>query len=435
MSRLKKLGLTGLTAAQESFDNPLDENAEGYLATGEKSESETASAAILEATKESAEIDEDLEVFDNTSEAIDDIDEQTDIAEIAVEHNQYTPTLGLIQKTALKNALSKISPRREVSALVDEELMPAHEKFEDGTGGALAVESLKETAGELWTSLKAQIKQIMDKIVSFLKNVFDPATKLENRANKLKSVTKNAKVGKVKPAGAKTLMVGNKLGKDAIDGLNVVADALASAVSESEVASCLSALTTDATTAKVINFTGGTVPSELKSTVPDGATVTCSAEASGGVVFATVTGKGEDAIKDTSNQVHRTAAKKSPEESDALTTEQCNSALNTVIKIAKDVAKGKQVSKKFEDFVKQFSANIDKVSKSDDKEKSQATRKKLQGGLIYARKVTAFRKDVVTVALGAGNAMCNYVEATCGKAKGKGEAGEESKGSNAVATT
>lgn len=419
MSALAKLGLQGL--GKESFENPLDENAEGYLATGE-SESETASAAILEATKESADIDEDIETLDNTMEATDDIDDQIEVAEIAIEQNQYTSTLGMIQKIGLKNALTKVASRRVASDLVDNKLMPAHEAFENGNGPTLALEGLKETAGELWTSIKAQFKQIMDRIVNFLKGIFDAATKLERRAEKLKSVTKNAKAGKVKPAGAKTLMVGNKLGTDALDGLNIVLDALNRATDESEVASSLSALTTEAKTAKVISFTGGTVPSELKSAAPEGTDVTCSKEASGGVVFATVTGKGEDAIGNTFNEVHRTAKKEAPGESDALSSSECGSGLNTVIQIAKAVGRGKAVAAKFDSFVKQFNSNIDKASKNDDKAKEQATRKHLQAGLKFAGKVTKFRKDVVTLALGAGNAMCNYVEASCGKSTGEKEA-------------
>lgn len=416
MSILKSLGLKGL--GRESFDNPLDETAEGYIATGD--ESETASAAILEATVESAEIDEELEVMDDTTEAIEDLDDQAEIAEVAVEHNAYTPQLAMIQRVAMKNTLTKIAPRREVVALVDSKLMPAQESFEDGNGGVLAAESFRETAGELWTSAKKQFKEIMGRIVKFLMGIFDAATKLENRAEKLKSVTKNAKAGKVKVSGAKTLMVGNKLGSDAIDGLSIFLEALNRATDEGEVASNLAALTSDAKDGTAISFTGGTVPSDVKSTAGSDADVTCSKEACGGYVFVTIKGKGENAIKGTRNIVHQTGDKKAPEESDALSSSEAGNAVNLVLQIAKAAQRGKAVAKKFDSFVKQYDANISKASKDEDKTKQAAARKKMMEGLTYARNITAFRKDVVAKSLAAGNAMCNYVEVSCGK-PGKGD--------------
>ncbi len=417
---LAKLGL-----ARESYDNPLDEAAEGYIATGE--EVETASHAILEATKESAEIDADLATFDNTTEAATDIDDQAELAEIATEQNQYTPTLAMIQKVALKAALAKVSDRRIAADLVDQQLMPAHESYEGPNGGTLATESLKSTASELWASAKKQIKEIMERIVNFIKGIFDTAGKLEKRATKLKEVTKHAKEGKVKPSGAGAIKVGDKLGTDALDGLKVVLHALEQATNESEVASSLASLSPEATEGKIISFTGGTVPSELKSGVPDGAEVTCSAEASGGVVFASVKGKGDGAIRDSFNTIHKTAKKAGPEESDALTTEQCNGALTTVIAIAKACGAAKGVATKFDNFVKQFEKNIDAAAKNEDKEKQQAAKSKFAAGLTFARKVTAFRKDIITHALQAGNAMCNYVEVSCKGAKAEDKKTDDKK--------
>lgn len=417
MSLLKRLGL-----AKESFDNPLDEAAEGYIATGD--ESETASAAILEATKESADIDEDIAILENTEEATSDIDDQVEIGEIAVEQNQYTPMLGMIQKTALKNALTKISDRATAKAVVDEEIMPAHEKYENGTGGTLAVEGMKDTANELWASVKAQFKAIMERIIGFFKNIFDAGTKLANRAEKLKANAKNAVAGKVKPTAAAAIKVGNKLGKDALDGFAITCDALSEALSESKLATVGFAIDAGEATKAVINFTGGEVPSELKSTAPEGATVTCSKEASGGVVYATIIGKdGENnaAIKDSFNVIHKTAKESTPEESDALTSAEITAVLTKVVNLGREISKGKEISKKFDAANKAFEKSVDKAAGKEDKEEQRAERAKFAASVVFARKASQFRKDIVIQALAAGNAMCNYVEASCKEQKASKE--------------
>ena len=422
MSLLKRLGL-----AKESFDNPLDEVAEGYIATGD--ESETASAAILEATKESADIDEDIATLENTEEATSDIDDQVEIGEIAVEQNQYTPMLGMIQKTALKNALTKISDRATAKAVVDEEIMPAHEKYENGTGGTLAVEGMKDTANELWASVKAQFKAIMERIVAFFKNIFDAGTKLANRAEKLKANAKNAVAGKVKPTGANAIKVGNKLGQDAINGFAITCDAVSEALSESKMSGGVFAADAGNASQAVINFTGGTVPSDLKSTAPEGATITCSKEASGGVLYVTIVGKdGENhaSIKDSCNVIHKTAKESTPDESDALTSSEITAVLTKVVSLGREVSKGKEISKKFDAANKAFEKSVDKAASKDDKEEQRAERAKFAASVVFARKASQFRKDIVIQALAAGNAMCNYAEASCkeGKTEEKKEAGK-----------
>lgn len=423
MSVLKRLGL-----AKESFDNPLDETAEGYVATGD--ESATASAAILEATKESADIDEDMDLLDNTEEATNDIDDQIEIGEIAVEQNQYTPMLGMIQKTALKNALTKISNRATAKAVVDEEIMPAQETYENGTGGTLAVEAMKDTANELWASIKAQFKAIMDRIVAFFNNIFDAGTKLANRADKLKANAKNAVAGKVKPTGASAIKVGNKLGSDAIEGFGVTCDAVSEALSESKLATVGFAIDAGEAAKAVVNFTGGTVPSDLKSTAPEGATVTCSKEASGGVVYVTITGKdGENnaAIKDSANVIHKTAKESTPEESDALTSSEITSVLTKVANLGREISKGKVISKKFDAANKAFEKSVEKAAGKEDKEEQRAERAKFSASVTFASKAAKFRKDIVIQALAAGNAMCNYAEASCKEGKAEKEKKEEGK--------
>lgn len=410
---LAKLGL-----GRESFENPMDEVAEGYIATGEP-EADTASAAILEATKESAEIDEDLATLDDTAEATNDIDEQVEIGEIAVEQNQYTPMLAMIQKTALKNALSKVSSRANAKAVVDELIMPAQETFDTSKGGTLAVENMKDTANELWASVKAQFKQIMDRIVQFFRNVFDAGTKLANRAEKLKAAKLKSAGGKVKPSGAGAIKVGNKLGDDAIKGFDIVVRAVNDALSESRLNAGHLVVAAGGVRDALIDFNSGEVPSELKSTAPEGATVTCTKEASGGVVFATIIGKsGEEGgeAKDSHNVIHKTAKEGTPEESDALTDAECSSVLSHVIEMAKVIGKGKELAKKLEGANKEFEKQINAASKKD-KDEARIERAKFTGYVTFARRATAFRKDLTVLALAAGNGMCNYVEASCKAAK------------------
>ena len=125
MNILSELGL-----AKESFDNPLDENSAGYIATGEP-ESETASAAILEATKESAEIDADIDALETVEDATQAIDEQVAVGEVALETNSYTPMLAVIQRVAMKNTLTSVAGRAKATALINNpKYMPAQESFD-----------------------------------------------------------------------------------------------------------------------------------------------------------------------------------------------------------------------------------------------------------------------------------------------------------------
>lgn len=409
--------LDKLNLSRESFDNPLDETAQGPIATGEP-ESETASAAILEATKESAEIDDDLALLENTQEATDDIDDQIEIGEIAVEQNKYTPMLGMIQRVALKNALSKVASRDVAKAVVDQDILPATEDYEGGKGGTLAVEGMKDTAGELWASVKKQFNEIMTRIANFFRNLFDAGSKLKNRAEKLKAAKLEASGEKVKKfAGANALIVGDKLGSDAVNGFEIVVKAVEESLSESRLQAGHLAVAADVKSA-LVDFTGGEVPSDLKSTAPEGASVTCSKEASGGVVFATITGKGDGAAvaKDSHNVVHRTAKKAVPEESDGLGNGDITGILQKVSHVGEIISKGKGLAAKLDAANKEFVKRVDAASKKD-KEGMKEERETFSGVVTFARRATAFRKDVATVALAAGNAMCNYVEASCKKAK------------------
>lgn len=409
--------LTKLNLARESFDNPLDETAEGYIATGEP-ESDTASAAILEATKESAEIDEDLGLLDNTMEAADNVDDQVEIGEIAVEQNKYTPMLGMIQRAALKNALSKVASRDAAIVVVDgtkEEagIMPATESFDTGKGGVLAVEKMKETASELWASVKAQFKAAMERIAQFFRNIFDAGTKLKNRAEKLKAAKLKSTGEKVKKfAGASAIIVGDKLGSDAINGFETVVKAAEEGLNESRLQAGHLAVAADVKGA-LIDFTGGDVPSDLKSTAPEGATVTCSKEASGGVVLATITGKGEAAevAKDSHNVVHRTAKKEAPAESDALTDAEIANVLSKAAHVGDIVSKAKGLASKLDAANREFEKSIGKATKGD-KDGERLDKEAFTGVVTFARRATAFRKDLTTLALGAANAMCNYAEAS-----------------------
>lgn len=424
MNILKKLGL-----GTESFENPMDGVAAGYIATGD--ESETASAAILEATKESAEIDEEIGTLTDVQDATDAIDDQVEIGEIAIEQNQYTPMLGIIQKTALKNALASISSRDKANALVnDTSYMPANESFENGNGGTLAVESMKDTAAELWATIKAQFKAIMDKIMTWFKNIFEAGNRLATRADKLKANAKNAVAGKVNPTAAGSIMVGNKLGSDAISGFDIVVNAVEEALSESKLATVGFAIDAGDANKSIINFTGGTVPSDLQSTAPEGATVTCSKEASGGVLFVTIIGKdGEnhEAIKNSHNVIHNTSKKEKPSESDALTSGEITSTMTKVAKLGRDIARGKQIAAKFDAANKQFEKEVNKAAGKDNKDEQKAERAKFGASVTFGQKAAKFRKDIVIHALKAGNAMCNYAEASCkgGKTEEKKEEKKE----------
>lgn len=427
MNILAQLGL-----ARESFENPMDEVAGGFIATGD--ESETASAAILEATKESAEIDEEIATLENVEDATSAIDDQVEVGEIAIEQNRYTPTLGLIQKTALKNALASISTRAKANAVVNNtNYMPANESFENGNGGVLAVESMKETANELWATIKAQFKKIMEQIMNFFKGIFDKGEKLAKRAEKLKANAKNAVAGKVKPTAAGSIMVGDKLGSEAIAGFDITISALKEALSETRLGTGYLAIDAGDAEKATISFTGGTVPSDLQSTSPEGSKVTCSNEASGGVVFVTVIGKeGENnaAIKDSYNVIHKTSKKETPEESDALTSSEITSVMSKVIDLGREVSRGKALASKFDAANKKFEKDVNKAAGKDDKEEQKAERAKFAASVVFGRKAAAFRKDIVIHALKAGNAMCNYAEASCkggekeGKKDEKKEAGK-----------
>lgn len=426
MNILSELGL-----AKESFDNPLDENSAGYIATGEP-ESETASAAILEATKESAEIDADIDALETVEDATQAIDEQVAVGEVALETNSYTPMLAVIQRVAMKNTLTSVAGRAKATALINNpKYMPAQESFDNGgNGGTLAVESMKSTANELWASIKAQFKAIMTKIMNWFKSIFDKGEKLAKRAESLKAKAKDAVSGKVKVTAAGSIMVGDKLGGDALKGFDIVANAVEEALSESKMAGGLFAADAGNAAQAVINFTGGTVPSDLKSTAPEGATVTCSGEASGGVVFATIIGKDGEAgaaIKNSHNVIHQTSKKEAPTESDALTSSEITSVLTKVAKLGRDISKGKSLASKFDKAAKDFEKEVNKVAGKDEGAEVKAEREKFLASVVFGRKAAQFRKDIVIHGLKAGNAMCNYAEASCKGAKSEGKKDEGKK--------
>lgn len=424
MSILSRLGL-----GTEAFENPMDDVAEGYIATGD--ESETASAAILEATKESAEIDEEIDTLDNMQDATDAIDDQVEVGEIAIEQNRYTPTLGLIQKIALKNALSSIAGRAQAGKLLaDTTYFPANESFDGGNGGTLAVESMKDTANEIWTTIKAKFREIMKRIADFFKGIFDAGEKLARRADKLKANAKNAVADKkVTPTGAASIIVGDKLGSDAINGFNTLAAAVEDALSESKLSTAIFAADAGEATKAVLNFTGGTVPSDLNSTAPEGATVTCSKEVSGGVLLVTIVGKGNEgtaALSDSHNVIHQTAKKAKPSESDPLTSSEITAVMTKVATMGREISRGKAVANKFDAANKAFEKDVNKAAGKDDSAEQKAEREKFQASIKFASKAAQFRKNLVVHALKAGNAMCNYAEASCKGAKAE-EKKEEKK--------
>lgn len=410
------LGELGLKLGAESFENPMDEVAAGYVATGD--ESETASAAILDITKESAEIDEDAEILDNTEDAVAAIDDQVEIGEIALEQNAYTPQLRMIQSIALKNALAGVSDRERAKAIVDGRLMPAHESTEGGNGGKLAVENMKETAGALYSSAIAQFKAIIEKIINFLKTSFDGAHKLQKRANDLKASASKAQPGKVKVTAAGTIKVGDKLGQDAVDGYKIVAKAVSDTFSESRMNFGNLAVEAGDSDALVVDFSGGEVPADLKSTAAEGATVTCSGEASGGVVFAAIKGG-----NGSHNVIHKTAAKGNPEESDALSSAQITSTLGDVVSVCADIIKGKALASKLQAAVKSFEKDFGKGGAKEGEGQDKDSRANVTAALTAARRAGMFRKDLVTLALAAGNGMCNYVEASTKAPKAAKEEG------------
>lgn len=443
MSLLKSLGL-----GTEAYENPLDENSAGFVATGD--ESETASAAILEATRESAEVDAAEAEASAIDDATDDLEDQAELAEVAVESGNFTPMMGELQRIGLKSILTRVAGPALAKRAVDGKLLPARENFEANPRDAavMACESIKETIREFWNAVKAQFKKVMDTIRNWFVTTVDAAPRLRARAARIQKRAENTQgtaKGKIKVSSAPSIHVNGSLGDTAVAGFNDLvakgkeiltvtkADDVEKAskdiLEEVEKAGKAKKLgeaggLKDKVNKALISVSGGQVPETAKQFgANDEVTITASKELPGGVVLLEIKGKGEakDAVKRTRN-AKVSAKSKAPAVKDK---EYEPLALNTIDRLMNKVQEGceviidyKKAANKLDSYQKDIIAKGDTATNAVDKDLDSTTQRELrsliQGSVGVFRKAITFRKDVIQLILTAGGGFCTYAEASLG---------------------
>lgn len=447
---LKKLGL-----GTEAYENPLDENAEGFVATGD--ESETASAAILEATRESAEVDAAESDAENIDDAVEDLEDQAELGEVAVESNQYTPMVAEMQRIGLKSALSKVVGMPVAKNVVDGALLPARESFDAdaNSAGTLATESIKETIREFWAAIKAQFKKVMDKIKDWFNSTIAAAPRLKARAAKIQKRaegTTGTPKAKIKVSSASVIHVNGALGDAAISAFQEVvakgkeiltvakadeADKTAKQVLDAVEKAAKAKTTTKAESVlsgvkvdgALINFSGGSVPDTASALgSKDEVSVTATKELSGGVQLVTVLGKGDkkDVLRRTRNAKVE-ARKKQPEvagkEFPALSLSVIDKVMDKVQEGCEVIIDYKKASNKIDQYQNDIISAGDKATGSIDKDIDSTTQREIrtliQGAVGLFRRAIVFRKDVAQLILSAGGGICTYAESSLSSYKEK----------------
>lgn len=181
------------------------------IATGD--ESETASAAIMEAQQEEAEIEAD----DRTADEIEDDQEATeDIAEgvrVSVESGGLDNQAAYFTKIALANTVGKYI---DINTIV-----PSMEEWGGSSSQMsstnLTLEAVTESLKAFWETVKKQFNKIWVKLVDWLKSIFGAAPRLKSRAQKLQKradeTTGSPKEKSFELSGAKAISVGGKVTK------------------------------------------------------------------------------------------------------------------------------------------------------------------------------------------------------------------------------
>lgn len=447
---LRKLGL-----GTEGYENPLDENAEGFVATGD--ESETASAAILEATRESAEVDAAEQDAENIDEAVEDLEDQAELGEVAVESNQYTPMVAEMQRIGVKSALSKIVGMPVAKKVVDGNLLPARESFDADPNGAgtLATESIKDTIREFWAAIKAQFKKVMDKIKDWFNSTIAAAPRLKARAAKIQKRAENTTgtaKAKIKVSSASSIHVNGALGDAAVSGFGEllakskevltvakteaadkaskgVLDAVEKAAKAKTTTKAENMLSGVKVTDAIVAFSGGTAP-ETTSTFggKDEISVTATKELPGGVQLVTITGKGDakEIVKRTRNAKVE-ARKKQPDlagkEFPALTLPVIDKLMDKVQEGCEVIIDYKKASNKIDQYQNDIISAGDKATGSIDKDIDSTTQREIrtliQAAVGLFRRAIVFRKDVAQLVLSTGGGFCTYAEASLSSYKEK----------------
>lgn len=430
----------------ESFDNPLDENHEGFIATGD--ESETASAAILDATQESADVDAEADVADKIDDAQEDLEDQVELGEAAVESNTFTAAAAHFQKLAFKNALAKIASPAVAASIANADL-PAIESFNDDPrrAGTLATEAIKETLREFWQTVKAQFKKLWTNIRNWYESTIAAAPRLKSRAQRIQKRAENIEgtvKGKIKVSAAGTIHVDGQLGAKATGAFDTLltkakevlavksaTDLEAGAkgiVDEVEaLGKAKSGKGSDALSKKVkdalIPMTGGNVASEIVKTYGDSneVSVTGTVELNGGNQLIAITGKGEarDVARRTKN-AKVSFRKKQPDlggkEFDALSGSQVQNLMEKVMQACEviiDFKKAWERMNKFQDtIVSAGDKATGEVSKDLDSTTQRELRTLISASVGVFRKGATFRKDVCQMLLSVGGGLCSYAESS-----------------------
>lgn len=435
-----------LSLGIESADTPENEVNEGFIASGD--ESETASAAILDATQEEADAVEANNLADATLEAEEQLEEQDDTLEVAQESGQFSAVAAQLAKTNLRQTLALVAGPHLAKSLVVG-MYPATESFENDSMGALSVarESLKETLKGFWQAIKAAFTKAFTKLRTWFHSTIDAAPRLRARAQRIQKRAENTKgtvKGKIKVGSASSIHVNEQLGASAITGFNSVlthAKTVLSVKSASELEAAASKMCTaieaigkgnkSAGDFKAgvnegglsISFSGGTVSDDNKKRFGEASEVSVvgSAEVSGGKQFIRVTGKGTDVsgLKRNKNTIVKVSKKDKDfvgKEFDALTISQVDKVCETVQQACDVVIDYKKAWARFDklekDVVKAGDTATKDIDKDADSTTTRETKAAIRAATAIVRNAATFRNETIQLVLTSGQGMLSYCDSS-----------------------